>query len=185
MNEKSVWSIELEKERITDIQEQIKRNARDILADIDTALVKTGDALLFNVTGSDENKDIIIIHNSTLMKKKKEFVENIVEMTDILAKFLIKPYESDMFLQPNIIPTHFNQLSRHWEFLSTGFQMYTAAPEQLAFLTRYNTSESRVTVETCCNVVKGVCELEWETITKNKWASLPEDKHPDGMIGHV
>ena len=185
MNERSVWSIELEKERIIDMLEQIRRNARNILADIDTALVKTGDALLFNMTGSDENKDIMIIHNSTLMKKEKELVENIVEMTDILAAFLVGFYESGRFTQPNIIPTHFNQLSTHWEFLSTGFQKYTAAAEQLAFLTRYNTSDSRVTVKTCCNVVKSACELEWETITKNKWASLPEDKHPDGIIGHV
>ncbi|MBU7017341.1 MAG: hypothetical protein HXS44_07510 [Theionarchaea archaeon] len=185
MNEKGVWSIELEKERIIDILDQIRRNARNMLADIDTALLKTGDALLFNMTGSDENKDIMIVHNSTLMKEEKELVENIVEMTDILAAFLVKPYKPGMFTQPNIIPTHFNHLSTHWEFLSTGFPMYTATAEQLALLTRYNTSDSTVTVETCCNVVKGVCQLERETITKNQWASLPRDKHPDGIIGHV
>jgi hypothetical protein len=139
---------------------------------------------LFNVTISDEKRDIMIIHNSVLLKAERELVTAVVKMTRVLAAFLIKPYESGLF-QPDIIPTHFNQLGRHWEYTTTGFQKYTATAEQLALLSGYNSSESNPVIRTCCDLVKGVCELEQNIVTKIQWASLPTEKHPDGIIGHV
>ena len=126
----------------------------------------------------------MIIHNSVLLQVERELVTAVVEMTRVLVTFLIKPYESG-FSQPDIIPTHFNQLGRHWEYITTGFQKYTATAEQLALLSGYNSSDSNPMIGTCCNLVKGVCELEQDTITKTQWALYTKEKHPDGIIGHV
>jgi hypothetical protein len=40
-------------------------------------------------------------------------------------------------------------------------------------------------IETCCELVIGVCNMENDAVTKIEWKELPEEEHPRGMIGHT
>lgn len=177
-------SIEFEKKRIISMEQQIRRTADKTLADAVTAGLKTGDALLFNVSGTDEMRDEMVILISVQLEKEKELVEAIVEMTASLSRFLIDSYRCEGWQQPDIIPTHFNMLGTHWEYLCNGYQSCTAPAERLASLSGYNSSTSRPMIQNSADLVKEACGLEITAITKNEW-TLEGETHPDGMIGHV
>lgn len=184
MNRQPKSDIKLEKERIDGIEEQIKENAQKILKYLDDALLKTGNALLFNLTKSDEDKDKIVIHNSALMRQEKIIVEAAVCMVETLVKSIRIPYEEQVFQQPDVIPTGLNSLGTHWEYFSVGFPRYTSAADRLAVLSSYNASASIPLIQNCCDLVKGACEVETNIITKNQWKLLGRN-HPDGIVGHV
>ena len=184
MNGQPKSDIKLEKERIDSIEEQIKENAQKILKYLFDALLKTNNALLFNLTKSDEDRDRIVIHNSALMRQEKIVVEAAVCMVETLVKFVRIPYERQVFQQPDVIPTGLNSLGTHWEYFSVGFPRYTSAAERLAVLSSYNASASIPMIQNCCDLVKGACEVETNIITKNQWELLGSN-HPDGIVGHV
>ena len=184
MNGQPKSDIKLEKERIDSIEEQIKENAQKILKYLFDALLKTNNALLFNLTKSDEGRDRIVIHNSALMRQEKIVVEAAVCMVEALVTFVRIPYERKVFQQPDVIPTGLNSLGTHWEYFSVGFPRYTSAAERLAVLSSYNASASIPMIQNCCDLVKGACEVETNIITKNQWELLGSN-HPDGIVGHV
>ena len=167
------------------IEEQIKRNAEKVLMDLKDTLLKTGNALLFNVSGIDVDRDEMVVHTSTLVKREKRLVETVVKMVEALVRFLKEPYESGVFQQPDIIPTHLSSLGTHWEYFSIGAPRYTATADRFAALSGYNPSVSVPMIRNCCDLVKSVCELVTVLITKDKWKLKDESRHPDGIIGHV
>jgi hypothetical protein len=177
-------SIELEKNRIASIEQQIKRNTDKALQETTGAALKTGDALLFNVSGADEMRDEMVVLTSVLVEKERELLEALSEMTETLSRFLIDSYGLEGWEQPDIIPTHFNMLAKHWEYLCNGYQSYTAPAEKLAGLSSYNPSASIPMIQTSVDLVQEVCGLEITAITKNKW-NLEGEIHPDGIVGHV
>jgi hypothetical protein len=184
MNGQNKDDINIEKERIDGIEEQIKENAQKILKNLDDALLNTGNALFFNLTGYDKDKDKMVIHNSALAREEKRIVEATVHMVEVLVEFLREPYVVSAFQQPDVIPTRLTSLGTHWEYFSVGFARYTSTAERLAVLSSYNASASIPMIQNCCDLVKGVCEVETNIITKNEW-QLSGSKHPDGIVGHV
>ncbi|MBU7023387.1 MAG: hypothetical protein HXS40_04400 [Theionarchaea archaeon] len=177
-------SIELEKARIASIEQQIKRSTEKALEETTGAALKTGDALLFNVSGTDEMRDEMVVLTSVLMEKERELLEALSEMTETLSRFLIDSYGREGWGQPNIIPTHFNLLAKHWEYLCNGYQGYTTPAERLAGLSSYNPSASRPMIQNSVDLVQEVCGLEITAVTKNDWL-LESETHPDGIVGHV
>ncbi|MBU7014718.1 MAG: hypothetical protein HXS52_00960 [Theionarchaea archaeon] len=177
-------SIELEINRIISIEQQIKRSFDEALKGAAAAALKTGDAVLFNMGAIDEKRDEMVVLTSTLVGKEKELLEIVIEMTEVLSRFLTDSYAREGWGQPDIIPTHFNLLGTHWEYLCNGYQGYTAPAERLANLSSYNPSASRPMIQNSADLVKEACGLEITAVTKNNWKAEGET-HPDGIVGHV
>ena len=57
--------------------------------------------------------------------------------------------------------------------------------EKLATLTFFRRSIDRDMIETCCELVMGVCDMENDAVTEIKWEKLPDREHPRGMIGYT
>ena len=173
---------------IDGVEDKVRRNHMDALNNLDDSLQKIGDALLFNVElknddSIDHTKNKMVINASTLMKKEEELVDNIVELVKILCKFGKTAYLPG--LQPDIIPTSLIRMGKHWQYLSIGILESTMAANRLAMLSEYNRSESKPMIKNCCKLVIGACMLGKNVVIKNAWEILPENNHPDGMIGHT
>lgn len=57
--------------------------------------------------------------------------------------------------------------------------------EKLAKFALFRESTDRDVIETCYELVMGVCDMENDAVTKIEWKELPDEEHPRGMIGHT
>lgn len=178
---------------IEGVKDRVERYANQAFKNLDDALQKIGDALLFNVelvhngvdaSQIDHAKNDMVINASILMKKEEKLVETIVELVGILCKFVKTAYEVGG-LEPNVIPTSLIRMGRHWKFLFVGTSQSAMASNRLAMLSGYKKSESNPMIENCCELAISACTMGKHAITKNMWKGLPEENHPDGMIGHT
>ncbi|KYK28898.1 MAG: hypothetical protein HXS48_16280 [Theionarchaea archaeon] len=178
---------------IEGVKDRVERYANQAFKNLDDALQKIGDALLFNVelvhndvnaSRIDHAKNDMVINASALMKKEEKLVKNIVELVGILCKFVKTAYKVEE-LEPDVIPTSLIRMGRHWKFLSVGTSQSAMTSNKLAMLSGYKKSESNPMIENCCELAIGACTMGKYAITKNVWEGLPENSHPDGMIGHT
>ena len=138
---------------IDGVEDKVKRNQGDAIRNLDDAMQKIGDALLFNVDlvndSVDHAKNKMVINASTLIKKEEELVDNIAKLVKFLCKFGKTAYEPGY--QPDIIPTSLIRMGKHWQYLSIGILESTMAANKLAMLSEYNMSRSKPMIKNAAN----------------------------------
>ena len=190
MYRKNEGDTTLDQRTIDGVEDKINRDAHQVLINLDNTLRSIGSALLFNMdlddvapAKKDHTKNDMVINTSTLMKNEETLVKDVVELAKKLCTFAKHTYKK--LTQPDVIPTSIIRMGRHWDALSVSITQSSTATDRLAVLTGYNKSDSRPLIKGCCELVIAACELQKDATTKYTWENLPDDKHPDGMIGHT